>query len=99
MPLRDHFSATIPRQFRWEGFHSAWPVTIMGHLNRSVLPPGYQAEPRVRLGGLAEIDVGTREAHAEALRTRPNGSNVGLVVYSPPVPGLSLETDLSRFAE
>lgn len=96
MPLRDHFTETIPRRFSWEGFHSAWPVTMMRHLNRGVLPPGYHAEPRVRLGTLAEVDVGTREERAAAVHGRPADSNGGVAVYSPQAPVLTVETDLSQ---
>jgi hypothetical protein len=94
MPLRDHFTETIPKQFRWEGFHSTWPVTMMRHLNRGLLPPGYHAEPRVRLGTLAEVDVGTREERTATMRGAPDGSRGGVAVYSPPAPVLTLETDL-----
>lgn len=50
MPLRDHFSDAIPQRFRWEGFQSLWAAAMVRRLNRSLLPPGYHAEPRVRLG-------------------------------------------------
>ena len=96
MPLRDHFTETIPKRFRWEGFHSLWAATMVRRLNRGLLPPGYHAEPRVRLGTLAEIDVGTREERAAAVRGSSAGSNGGVAVYSPPAPVLTIETDLSE---
>jgi hypothetical protein len=96
MPLRDHFNERAPKLFRWEGFHSTWPVTIMRHLNHGLLPSGYHAEPRVRLGILAEVDVGTREERSAAIREGPVGSNGGVAVYSPPAPALTIETDLSQ---
>ena len=97
MPLRDHFSETIPKRFRWEGFHSTWPVTMVRHLNRGVLPPGYHAEPRVRLATLAEVDVGTREELSTASRGGSAGSNGGVAVYSPPAPVLTVETEDLNF--
>lgn len=97
MPLRDHFSEKVPKRFRWEGFHAAWPVTMMRHLNRGLLPPGYHAEPRVRLGNQAEVDVGTREEGFVSIQQAPPGSNgTGVAVYSPPTPVLTFETDLSK---
>jgi hypothetical protein len=96
MPLRDHFTEKIPRRFRWEGFHSAWPVTIVRQLNRGLLPPGYHAEPRVRLGTLAVVDVGTKETRSPSIREEPDGPQCGVAVYSPPTPALSFETDLTQ---
>lgn len=96
MPLRDHFTDTIPQPFRWEGFHSQWAGTVVRRLNRALLPPGFHAEPRVRLGTLAEVDVGTREEHSAAIRGGSAGSNGGVAFYSPPAPVLTIETDLSQ---
>ena len=75
MPLRDHFSESIIQPFRWEGFHATWPVVIMQHLNRGVLPEGYHAVPRVRLGTAAEVDVGTREGLSTSISEGPEHSN------------------------
>lgn len=96
MPLRDHFSDEIPQPFRWEGFHSLWAATMVRRLNRGVLPRGYHAEPRVRLGTLAQVDLGTREELSAAIPEGPDGSNGGVAVYSPPAPLLTIETDLSQ---
>src|SRR5688572_22907009 len=96
MPLRDHFSKKVPKRFHWEEFHSTWPVTIARHLNRALLPAGYHAGPRVRLGTFAEIDVGTREAEAASIQDLPAVSASGVALYSPPKPALTFETDLSQ---
>jgi hypothetical protein len=96
MPLRDHFSENMPQPFRWEGFHAQWAGAIVRQLNRGLLPPGYHAEPRVRLGGLAEIDVGTLEKPANVSREASHGSGGPVTVYSPPRPALTLEADLSQ---
>lgn len=71
MPLRDHFRAPVSKKSSWEGFHAAWPTCVVQQL-RNLLPTGFVAEPRVHLGTLMEIDVGTRELE-EAPRVK--GSN------------------------
>lgn len=96
MPLRDHFNDKITEPFTWEEFHSQWAATMVRQLNRGLLPPGYHAAPRVRLGILAEIDVGTREERSAATREGPEDPKGGVAVYSPPAPGLTVETDLSQ---
>lgn len=60
MPLRDHFHPPISRTFAWEGFHGTWPGMLVGRV-RSLLPPGYIAEPRARMGRYFEMDIGTFE--------------------------------------
>jgi hypothetical protein len=96
MPLRDHFTDKVPKRFHWEGFHSAWPATLVRHLNRGLLPPGYHAEPRVRLGSLAQIDVGAHDISSETTSSHSSGFDHGAAVYAPPAPALILETDLSQ---
>ncbi len=77
MPLRDHFRPPLEPRRHWEGFHAQWPAMIVLALAQK-LPRRYVAEPRVRLGGSAEIDVGTFEE---------NGT------WAPPRPTLTLVTD------
>lgn len=60
MPLRDHFHSPISRTFAWEGFHSTWPGMLVGRVRR-LLPPGYIAEPRARMGQYFELDIGAFE--------------------------------------
>ena len=60
MPLRDHFHPPISRTFAWEGFQGAWPGMLVGRV-RGLLPPGYTAEPRARMGQYFELDVGAFE--------------------------------------
>jgi hypothetical protein len=98
MPLRDHFRPPLERRRHWEGFHGGWPMVIVTHLSKT-LPLRYVAEPRVRLGASAEIDVGTldeEEASAFGLkRSRGNGEEGGVAtaVWAPPRPTLTLVTD------
>lgn len=96
MPLRDHFSEESPQRFNWEGFHSQWAGTIVRHLNRNVLPEDYHAEPRVRLGTLAAIDVGTREVPDAGRREQAAELGGPVALYSPPTPALTFEADLSQ---
>jgi hypothetical protein len=96
MPLRDHFTKNVPKQFRWEGFHSQWAATIVRHLNRGLLPPRYHAEPRVRLGTEVEVDAGALEERAQSLRETSATAEGSVAVYSPPEPLLTLEADLSQ---
>lgn len=58
MPLRDHFHPPISKTFGWEGFHGTWPGMLVGRV-RPLLPPGYIAEPRARMGQYFELDIGT----------------------------------------
>jgi hypothetical protein len=60
MPLRDHFHPPISGTFAWEGFLGTWPSMLVGRV-RGLLPPGYIAEPRARLGQYFELDIGAFE--------------------------------------
>jgi len=60
MPLRDHFHTPISRTFAWEGFHGTWPGMLVGRV-RDLLPDGYLAEPRARMGQYFERDIGTSD--------------------------------------
>jgi hypothetical protein len=57
MLLRDHFHPPISRTFSWEGFYGTWPGMLVGRV-RGLLPPGYIAEPRARMGQYFELDIG-----------------------------------------
>jgi hypothetical protein len=96
MPLRDHFVKDPTRRFAWEGFHSQWTTNIVRHLNRHIVPEHYHAESRVRLGTLAEIDIGTRDEFDDRPASPPSGLQGAMASYSPPAPVLTLETDLSQ---
>lgn len=85
MPLRDHFHPPISEEFSWEGFHSLWPATIVQHLAK-IMPPGYRVEPRVRLGGMCEIDV----AAIERLAPAPSRQG-GTVLWTAPKHDLEID--------
>ncbi len=95
MPLRDHFSPPCDKKVSWEGFHATWPVKMVEHLLR-ILPPGYSAEPRARLGRSYEIDVAANE-HDDSPsepRSAPGNGEAATAVQAPPKPTVSFETDL-----
>jgi Protein of unknown function (DUF4058) len=60
MPFRDHFRPPVSKKTSWEGFHGGWPMMMVQHLMK-ILPQGYSAEPRTRMGAYYEIDIGTFE--------------------------------------
>src|SRR5437660_8075317 len=96
MPLRDHFRPPLDDLRHWEGFHATWPVMIVALLRRK-LPRRYFAEPRVHLGGSAEIDVMTVQNESEAaLATGDGNDNGGIAtaVWAPSRPTLAVATDL-----
>jgi Protein of unknown function (DUF4058) len=68
MPLRDHFRPPLASRKSWEGFHGQWPGTIVARLN-AMLPPEYEAEPRVHLGSAFEIDVSAFETDSAESNT------------------------------
>ena len=59
------------------------------------LPPGYDAEPRVRLGGIYEFDVGAFEDANAPLATRAHGGTA-TVAYAVPKPTLTVDAELSE---
>jgi hypothetical protein len=97
MPLRDHFRPPLDDMRHWEGLHGGWPMMIVAGL-RPKLPPRYFAEPRVHSGASAEIDVATFENEGEEVVAADpdngSGGGVATAVWAPPLPTLSVATDL-----
>lgn len=81
MPLLDHFRPPLSQRRHWDSFHGAWAEAIAKHLNQLLLPEGFVAEARVKLGGQVEIDVGT---FAEGGPLSASGP--GTAVWAPPKP-------------
>ena len=77
MPLLDHFRPPLSEHRHWEGFHSTWATTIAQQLNDELLPERFFAEPNVRWGKHAEIDVATLDQGAST-------GGVGTATWSPP---------------
>ncbi len=93
MPLRDHFRPPVSKQASWEGFHGMWPASIVQQLRRQ-LPHGYVAEPRVHLGTLMEIDVGTLESYEPQHSGGANGnSGAATAAWTASAPAVAVETD------
>lgn len=88
MPLLDHFHPPLSEHRHWEGFHSTWATLIAQRLNDEMLPPRFFAEPQVRWGKQAEIDVATYDQE-----TGPGG--VATVAWSPPRAGRQFAVDFA----
>jgi hypothetical protein len=59
MPLLDHFRPPLSQRRHWDSFHGAWAEAMALNLNQTLLPDGFVAEARVKLGGQVELDVET----------------------------------------
>jgi hypothetical protein len=93
MPLRDHFRLPVSKQSSWEGFHGMWPASIVRQL-RKQLPAGYVAEPRVHLGTLMEIDVGTLQSSDVPHPGVPSGNgSAATAAWTATAPAVAVETD------
>lgn len=94
MPLRDHFRPPVSNRHRWDAVHGGWPMEIVRTLF-GLLPPGFQAEPKIHLGSPVEIDVATYEDDTREPSV-PQGAGDGgtatLVAHSPT---LTVEVDLT----
>src|SRR5439155_16152612 len=95
MPLRDHFRPPVDNRHSWDELHGQWPAIIVQQLF-PVLPPGYEAAPRVHLGSFCEIDIATFQTDETESRERGSALNGGSAVAleAPPKPSLTVETDL-----
>lgn len=87
MPLRDHFRPPLGNRRQWEQVHGQWPAMLLVRLN-TVLPEGFVAGPRVRLGGLFEVDVGAIGEDGLAARglgpNSPAGGAAAATLAAPP---------------
>jgi hypothetical protein len=94
MPLRDHFHPPWRKRYHWEGFNSSWTNTLVRHLNSSILPERFRAEPQIHLGALVESDVTTWDEKPDTSLSPegPNGPAGGsaTAVWSPPRPAETL---------
>src|SRR5688572_24373340 len=82
MPLLDHFRPPLSQRRHWDSFHGAWAEAMAMNLNQTLLPEGFVAKARVKLGGQVEIDVGTFTEVASEGRT----ANGGVAIWAPPQP-------------
>lgn len=94
MPLRDHFRPPASKYASWEAVHGGWPMEIVRSL-QDRLPPQYVAHPQIHAGAFAEIDVSAYEKVDVAAHAASNGNGaVATAVWAPPMPTLTVETDL-----
>ena len=93
MPLREHFQ-TNSTLLNWEALHGGWPMMIAQRLNL-VLHEDYIAQPRVRLGTMMEIDIGTleRESGDPLSKHRDSDGGVAVAGWVPAAPAILLETE------
>ncbi len=94
MPLRDHFHPPISRTFGWEGFHGTWPSMLVGRVRR-LLPPGYIAEPRARMGQFFELDIAAFEHENRAADTNDANSGMATVAQTITEPTVSADIDIA----
>lgn len=96
MPLLDHFHPPLSEGRHWEGFQSKWANALVDHLNDSLLPPGYFAEPQIHLGVQVEIDAATFEGQP-SVPLRKNGLTATLPTqtYLPPPADLRMPAGFS----
>ncbi len=95
MPLRDHFHSPVNDKHRWDAVHGQWPGEIVRTLF-DVLPPGYQAEPKIHHPAPFEVDIATiRDEEYDDDRQ----SDGGTATLTTKVPTLTVETDLTEMDE
>ena len=95
MPLRDHFRPPLANRRHWEGFYAVWPGMIVQRLSHW-MSQDYVAEPRVHLGSMMEVDIGTfDEDHVRASGVGPTSDDGGVAVaaWAPARPTLTIVTD------
>jgi hypothetical protein len=93
MPLRDHFRPPVNTRHRWDAVHGQWPAEMVRELFH-LLPPRYQAEPKIHLGSSFEADISTYEDERSG---RGADTGVGVATLAAPAPTLTVEADLSEF--
>jgi hypothetical protein len=95
MPLLDHFDPPLRRNPHFESVNHTWATCIAQHLNGSVLPPRYRAQPETTLGINLEAGVATFEGEQRTETGDGNGA-VATVVWAPPRPPLVVPVDLAN---
>ncbi len=95
MPLRDHFRPPVNDKHRWDAVHGQWPGEIVRTLF-DLLPPGFQAEPKVYHGAPFEVDVSMIEDDDRPPADAGSGRTATLAASSPT---LTVPADLSESDE
>ena len=95
MPLRDHFHSPVNDKHRWDAVHGGWPMMLVRELF-GLLPPPYQAEPKIHLGAPIEIDVAAITDDSLPAPAPPESGNGGTATLVALAPTLTVEADLSE---
>ena len=96
MPLHDHFHPPVSSKRHWSELHGWWPGEI-GRQLFDMLPPGYQAGPRLYLGSSFEVDVSVAEEDNRPTPSADDGSGTAtLTALEPPFTAVA---DLLNFDE
>ncbi len=102
MPLRDHFHPPLSDRRKWDGVHGGWPMIIVQQLVE-LLPPEYEAEPRVHLGSQFEVDIAAFDAPSDEplglVSTPSDSGGTATAVWTPAKPTLHTEVALTDFDE
>lgn len=96
MPLRDHFHSPVNDKHRWDSVHGQWPGEIVRTLF-DLLPPGYQAEPKIHHPAPFEVDIAT--IRDEEYGFDRQVSDGGTATLASRTPTLTVETDLTEMDE
>jgi hypothetical protein len=94
MPLRDHFRSPVNDKHRWDAVHGLWPGMLVRELF-DLLPPPYQAEPKIHLGAPIEIDVAALADDSLAAGGPGEGAG-GTATLVELAPTFTVEADLSE---
>ena len=95
MPLLDHFRPPLRRNPHFESVNHMWATCIAQHLNASILPPRYRAQPETTLGINLEADVATFAGEEHFQSGNGNGA-VATAVWAPPRAPLVVPVDLAN---
>lgn len=96
MPLRDHFHSPVNDKHRWDAVHGGWPMEIVRTLF-DLLPPGYQAEPKINHSAPFEVDIAT--VRGEEFATDDGDGGGGTATLAVKSPTFTAETDLTELDE
>jgi hypothetical protein len=94
MPLRDHFRSPVNDTHSWDEVHGGWPMEIVRDL-KTILPAGFRAAPKVRLGSPFEVYVSTYDLDSRDPDAAPAAGD-GTAAQAAPSPTFTVEADLAE---
>lgn len=98
MPLRDHFRSPINDKHRWDAVHGGWPMELVRTLF-DLLPPGFQAEPKVSHSAPFEVDVSMIEDDDRPPVEPVDAGSGRVATLTIDAPTLTVTADLSELDE